>query len=165
MCSYLIICQWPKHALNLIIWSCISSPFYDLYKHVKEIIISVHLLPLTHSLDPFPPLFTEIFTSPLLLINFHFSGQFYAHIYIYTLNMIIYSPFFYVACFISSLNIFSMYLFYYYYFNHERCSSTCQVLELLYRNHQFKFYKPHGHWKFTWSLTSELVKLIKVHVN
>jgi hypothetical protein len=41
MCSYLIICQWPQHALNLIIWSCISSPFYDLYKHVKEIIIMI----------------------------------------------------------------------------------------------------------------------------
>jgi hypothetical protein len=158
MCSYLIICQWPKHALNLIIWSCISSPFYDLYKHVKEIIISVHLLPLTHSLGPFPSLFTEIFTSQVSFML----------IYTYTLNMIIYSPFFYVACFISWLNIFSMHLFYYYFFlswEVTKYSLTGQVLWLFYRDHQFKSHKTQGHWKFTWSLTSKLVELIKVHVN
>jgi hypothetical protein len=34
-----------------------------------------------------------------------------------------------------------MHLFYYYYFNHERCSSINQILKLFYKDNQFKFQK------------------------
>jgi hypothetical protein len=44
--------------------------------------------------------------------------------------------------------------------NSERCSSTGQILDLLPRYHQFESHKPHGYWRFTWSLTSWSMRLI-----
>jgi len=43
------------------------------------------------------------------------------------------------------------------FYHQEICLSNqiiSQILNLLSRNHQFESHKPHGHWRFTWSLTS-----------
>ena len=44
----------------------------------------------------------------------------------------------------------------------ERKTLTCQVLNLLFKGHQFEFHKSQSYWKFTWLLTSGLVRLIEV---
>jgi hypothetical protein len=42
---------------------------------------------------------------------------------------------------------------------------TDQILDLLFKGYQFEFHKPQGHWKFTWLLTSGLVRLIEVRAS
>jgi len=42
---------------------------------------------------------------------------------------------------------------------------TGQVLDLLFRGYQFESHKPQSHWKFTWLLTSGLVRLIEVRAS
>jgi len=49
--------------------------------------------------------------------------------------------------------------------NLDGCSSTGQALGLLPRDHQFESHKPQDHWRFTWSLTSGHVVLVKMRAN
>jgi hypothetical protein len=50
-------------------------------------------------------------------------------------------------------------------YNSEGCSLTGQIISLLSRDHQFESRKPQGYWKFAWSLTSELMRLIEVRAS
>lgn len=45
----------------------------------------------------------------------------------------------------------------------KKGSSIDQVLNLFFNSHEFEFFQ--SNWRFTWSLTSEPVKLIKIHTN
>ena len=47
----------------------------------------------------------------------------------------------------------------------EECNLIGQVSGLLFKNHQFEFYKSQGHWKLTQLLTLELVRLVDVRVS
>jgi len=47
----------------------------------------------------------------------------------------------------------------------EECSSTSQILSLLFRNHQFESHKSQGYWRLTWSLTSGTMWLVEVCTN
>jgi hypothetical protein len=40
-----------------------------------------------------------------------------------------------------------------------------QVLDLLFRGYHFESYKSQSHWKFTWLLTSGLVRLIEMRAS
>jgi len=50
-------------------------------------------------------------------------------------------------------------------YNSKECSLTGHIMGLLSRDHQFESRKPQGYCKFTWSLTSELMRLIEVRAS
>jgi hypothetical protein len=48
-------------------------------------------------------------------------------------------------------------------YNHEKkYKLTGHVLDLFFKDQQFEFYKPQGHWRLTWLLTSGPVGLVEV---
>jgi len=46
--------------------------------------------------------------------------------------------------------------------NFSRGNLIGQILNLLFRDHQFESHKSHGHWRLTYSLTSGPVRLVEI---
>jgi len=62
----------------------------------------------------------------------------------------------------TSISFFLFIIQKYFSSNYEKCNLTGQVLNLFLKGKQFESHKSQGYWRFTWSLISGLVKLVKM---